>query len=225
MRDLTTLTTRLLRAPDELIDERELEALAPSLLAITALGAGIFGLVVGSYRGGVQLLYAAVKTPALLLVPVLVTLPALHALTGGSVPWRRLALGGLVGMARTAVLAAAAGPALWLLYSLTPDYHLSILAMAGTLAVCGLPGLAVVARLVPGDQRLGAFLTTTLVLGLVLAQTGWLLRPWIARPTAEVSFLRPVEADVFSSMDATQRSARGQYTGWDAKREGAVNQL
>ncbi len=225
MIQLTTLTTRLLRAPDALVDERDLERLAPALLTITALGAGTFGLVVGSYRGGVQLLYAAVKSPALLLVPVLVALPALHALTGGSVPWRRLALGGLVGMARAAVLAAAAGPALWLLYSVSPDYHLSILAMAVTLAACGLPGLAVVARLVPGKQRIAAFLTTTLVLGLVLAQTGWLLRPWIARPTAEVSFLRPIEGDVLSSITATQRSARGQYSGWDARREGAVNQF
>ena len=59
-------------------------------------------------------------------------------------------------------------------------------------------------------------------MGLTLAQTGWLLRPFVSRPTAEVTFLRPVEEDVFSALSATRRSAMGDYSeSWEASPSGA----
>ena len=57
-------------------------------------------------------------------------------------------------------------------------------------------------------------------LGVVGAQTGWLLRPFVARPRAEVSFVRPVESDVFSSLHTAFDSARGRYDGWDVRAQG-----
>jgi hypothetical protein len=47
-----------------------------------------------------------------------------------------------------------------------------------------------------------------------------LLRPFVARPRAAVAFVRPVEADVFSSLRAATSSARGRYRGWDARPAG-----
>ena len=49
-----------------------------------------------------------------------------------------------------------------------------------------------------------------------------LLRPFVVRPRAEVSFLRPVEANVFTSLASTGRSARGHYRGWDARGAGLL---
>ncbi|MCB9745540.1 MAG: hypothetical protein H6740_23375 [Alphaproteobacteria bacterium] len=223
--DLLTLTVRALREPLALAEEaaEDLSAAAPGLLAITAGGAALLGAVLGSYRGGLQLAFAALKAPALFLIPVLVTLPAMRALFAGvglELPWRRVAAAGLVGMARSATLAAAAGPLLWLFYSMQPDYHLSVMTMAGALALVGLPGLRVMAGALPsgGRGRRLALVASLGLLGLVTMQTGWLLRPFIARPTAEVSLLRVVEGDVFSAMSATSRSARGDYDeDWDAE--------
>ncbi len=232
-RSILELTTTLLRDPQILIDEgeaaprRALAELAPRLLAITCVGASLFGLVVGSYRGGVQHVYAAIKMPALLLLPVLVGLPAiraLHAACEVRCSRARLALAALAGMARTAVLAAACAPILWLLYSINLDYHRAILVMTACLLAVGLPGLTTLTRGLPrgGQQRWLASSGTVVLLGLLLAQSGWLLRPFVVRPRAETTFLRAIEADVFSSLNATYDSSKGRYRGWSARKQGFV---
>jgi hypothetical protein len=228
----------LLREPERLIGAVELDhddeplrdrlaLLAPKLVAITVGGAAIFGLVIGSYRGELQYLYAALKTPLLLLLPVLIGLPAIRAFYDAcevAVSWSRLALAALVAVARTAVLAAACGPVLWLYLSLHPDYHRAILAMAACLCLVGWPGLWTLISSLPegGRHRSLASFSSLVVLGLLLAQSGWLLRPFVVRPRAEVTFLRTVEADVFSSLASTGRSARGRYRGWEAEGAGLL---
>lgn len=228
---LLSLTAAVLRDPKALIDERpgSLSRLAPPLLTITLLGGALFGLMVGSQRGELQLLYAAVKMPVLLLAPPLIALPALHALwraAGVAVDWGRLSLAALAAMARSAVLAAALGPVLWLLYSCNLDYHLSVLLMVGTIGLAGLPGVAALVRSLPtgGELRWIAALGSALALFLAFAQTGWLLRPFIARPQAAVAFLRPVEEDIFSSLATTPNSAVGDYRGWDVRSDGVLRQ-
>lgn len=232
MLEVFSLVARVLRDPLEVVDSASdpvaLRSVAPRLLAIAAAGAAVFGAVAGSYRGGEQVVFAAVKMPFLLWIPVALTLPVVRALWAScevEVPWTRVAVAGLVAMARTAVLAAALGPVLWLLYSVRPDYHLSVLLLAGTLAVVGLPGLSVLARAMPsGGRRRGLAMAGSLfVLGLCTMQTGWLLRPFVARPTAEVAFLRPIEEDVFSSLGATTRSAVGDYSSdWEPESRGLL---
>jgi hypothetical protein len=233
--DTLTLAGVLLREPERLLgrdrdDEQtadHLALLAPRLLAITLLGAALFGMVIGSYRGELQYLYAALKTPLLLLLPVLIGLPAIRAFHDAcevEVAWSRLALAALVSVARTAVLAAACAPVLWLYLSLHPDYHRAVLAMAACLALVGLPGLLTLIAALPegGRQRPLASAASVAVLGILLAQSGWLLRPFVVRPRAEVTLLRSVEADVFSSLASTGSSARGRYPGWEAEAGGLL---
>lgn len=229
---LLALTGTLLRAPEQLThseagDGQRLAELAPRLLAIGVVGMALFGLVLGCYRGEAQYLYAALKTPALFLIPILFGLPAIRAVHGAcelQLSWSQLALAALVALARTAVLAAACGPVLWLYLSLTPDYHRAVLAMAASFALIGLPGLWTLTRCVPagGRQRPLATAASVAVLGALLAQSGWLLRPFIARPKAEVTFLRPVEADVFSSLRSTGSAAQGNYDNWTASGAGLL---
>jgi len=222
---------RLLREPRELVDDVAnpatggIAAHAPALLAATALGGALLGGVVGSHHGGLQTVYAAAKTPLLLVVPPLFALPAVEAawaLVGTPVSVRRLRAATLVGMARTAVLAAALGPFVWLWSSAGVDYHAAVMAFAGTLVLAGIPGLLTVLRALPRPAQMHRFamVGSLALLGAVFAQTGWLLRPFVARPTAEVTFLRSLEEDVFSSLLASQRSARGNYSGWETKSSG-----
>jgi hypothetical protein len=226
---LSTLVGLILRSPTSLVSEadprRMLRTVAPPLIAIAISGMALFGLVVGSYRGGLQNLYAAIKLPLLLLVPTVIALPAVRALYAAcdvEASHARLALAALVGMARTGVLAAACGPVLWLFYSVHIDYHLAILLMVGALIGVGLPGLSTIVRSLPagGRHRGFAAVTSVVLLGLVGAQTGWLLRPFVARPRAEVAFVRPIESDVFSSLRTAFDSARGHYDGWDVGSNG-----
>ncbi len=228
---LLTCATALLRDPVALIDDPDPRAalgrLAGPLLGITALGAGVFGAVVGSYRGGLQLFYAAVKMPALLLLPVVLSLPAIRAFLRASelevsAPW--VALAALAGTARAAILAAALGPVLWLYYSITPDYHAAVMAMVVGLGLAGLPGIGTVLRALPsgGSQRWLAAAGAAVILGLTTAQSGWLLRPFIARPTAEVAFLRPIESDIFSGLAHTASASVGVYSDWEAASGGLL---
>ncbi|HWB79137.1 MAG TPA: hypothetical protein VG755_29455 [Nannocystaceae bacterium] len=222
---LLRLCARVLRAPAELVDRDgrvPLAQLLPALLALIAIGGGLFGLVIGSYRGGVQHLFAAIKLPLVLLLPLLVSLPACRALylaAGVRVSYERLVFASLVGMARAALLMAAAGPALWLVYSVALDYHVAVMLMCLALAVAGGIGLVTTASLLPGGGHLRfcAHAASLAIVGIVLAQGGWLLRPFLVRPRADVAFVRPLEADVFSSMNAALDSSRGRYKGWQAK--------
>lgn len=222
--------TRLLRDPQGLVDDVAgpggLPAHAPALLGATVLGGALLGGIVGSHHGGTQTLYAAVKTPILLVLPPMLALPAVEAawsLVGTPVRSVHLRAAALVGMARMAVLAAALGPLVWLWSSGGIDYHLAVLGFAGTLMLAGIPGILTVLRALPEPAELRRFAVvgSLAVLGGVFAQTGWLLRPFVARPAAEATFLRPVEADVWSSLGATRRSARGDYYGgWDSSSRG-----
>ena len=59
--------SRLLRAPGEIAascrEDRDIRAISLTSLAAIALGAAAFGGVLGSFRGGAQIVYAAVKVP------------------------------------------------------------------------------------------------------------------------------------------------------------------
>ncbi len=222
---LLRLCAQVLRSPGELVDGSGRVALAellPALLVLVAIGGGLFGLVIGSYRGGVQHLFAAVKLPLVLLLPLVVCLPACRALylaAGVALSYERLVFASLVGMARAALLAAAAGPALWLVYSVSLDYHTAVLLLCGALALAGVVGMVTTARLLPegGQLRWCAHVGSLAIAAVVLAQGGWLLRPFLVRPRADIAFVRPLEADVFSSMNAAFDSSRGDYRGWTAR--------
>jgi hypothetical protein len=233
---ILALTGTLLRSPRELLhssgggpDRRTAAELIPALLVVVCLAAAIFGAVVGSYRGGTQYLFAAIKMPMLFALPLLVGLPAvwaLHVACAGPLRYERVVVAALVGMSRAALLAAATAPALWLAYSLHVDYHLAILLMTAVLAAAGAIGMLTMLRCLPPlpPGRWLVHLVSLGVLGAVLAQSGWLLRPFVARPRADVSFLRPIESDVFSSLRASSRSARGRYEGWDAEAGGLLGE-
>lgn len=227
-----SLVADVLRAPDRLVERHdqpaELVRLAPPLLGITAAGAAVFGLVVGTQHGGWQLLFAAAKMPVLFLAPPLLALPAAHALwraCGVDVSWRRLSVAALAAMARSAILAAALSPLLWLPFSLRVDYHLAVVLLAAAVLAVGLPGLWSFTRAVPtgGQRRWIAALGSAVVLGGVLAQTGWLLRPFVARPAGDLAFLRPVEGSIFSSLGATTDAAAGDYRDWEPERKGLLS--
>ena len=215
---LVTRAAQVLRDPAAAIEAGEADFAneLPRLLLLLVMGAAVFGAVVGGYRGGVQVVFAAVKLPLLWVLPIILVLPALRSLWGlcdVDVSYRRRVVAGVVGGARAALLAAAAGPVLWLAFGVL-GYHAAVLAFAGVLGVCGLPGLAVVARAVPagGRGRSLALVGSLGLLALATMQSGWMLRPFVVRPQSQdVVFLRGLEEDVFASLGATSKSSVGVY--------------
>lgn len=226
---LLSLIAKLLRNPQELATQEQTNQSwaqqASRLLTIAFGGFALFGIAVGSYRGGLQIVFAAIKMPFVLLVPILIALPAIRALYQAcriEIPYRQACLSAFIALARMAVLASACGPVLWFSYSLGMDYHGAILLFAGCLTLVGMPGLFSFKKLFSpgGTQRWIAHGGTIVLLGVMIAQTGWLLRPFVVRPRSQISFLRAVEANVFSSLEASMQSSQKNYRGWEAKSAG-----
>ena len=158
--------------------------LVRTALLSVLIGGAIFGGVVGSFRGDLQVVFAALKLPLVLIGALVVTAPALWALGATEArPWPLRSASSLVLVAagRAALVLAALAPLLWLAMDLCAGYHLSAALAAATLSLAGISGLVVVARGLAGMAK-GALVFSSLVFLVGLAQSGWVLRPWLVRP-------------------------------------------
>ena len=182
--------------------------LAPRLLLVTVLGGAALGAAVGVPRGALQGTFAAVKMPVMLLAPLLVAVPAVRALfglLGTDATLSRAMVAGLVGTARTAMVALALAPIVYLVPASGASYHLAVLTLAAAMLAAGVPGVRAMAASmsdapVTGLRQLVAISGTALIFGLVAAQSGWLLRPFVLQPQAEAVLLKPAEGDIFEAL-------------------------
>ncbi len=216
------LFDELLRAPkrsaERSVTGEELPAFVLSALAAIVIGAGTFGAVLATSRGGVQLLYSALKLPLALLVTLVLVVPAFHAIAGAL--GRPLAFRGVVALslaatARAALLLVAFAPLMWLALDLGVDYHDGVLLAAVCYGVAGLAALRLLLHGVGFTAR-GALIVgvAAWVVCPVGGQTAWLFRPFFGRPAQEeVPFLRHKES---SFLDAVYKSARSSAGIYDA---------
>ena len=197
---------------------RGLAALMPTFVATIAIGAALTGAALGSFRGGAQIGFAAVKLPLALLATAALCAPALTALGRGlgrpaalardlALVTMALAVGALVLVALVLVVLVARAVDL--------AYHGSILLAVGVGAVGGLAAIAVLTgglrRAAIKDAGLAAGLFA-LIFAVVGAQSAWTLRPWLVRPrTPEVPFVRSLEGSLYDAVLDTARSASGRY--------------
>lgn len=214
--------SRLLRAPGEIArdcrEERDLRAIAAVGLASIAAGAAAFGGVLGSYRGGVQIAYAAIKVPLALLFTLALCAPAFHALAATlGRPWSlRTVIGlSLAAAGRSSLVLLAFAPALWLVLDWGLGYHAAAVAAALAYGVAGLAALGVLLRgLGPGAGRALTAIGFVALFFAVGGQTSWILRPYLVRPRTEAPpFLRAREGGFADAIMTSGRSAVGIYDG------------
>jgi hypothetical protein len=212
--------TALLREPGEVAERCErsegLRKLAVTSLVCIVVGAAAFGGVVGSFRGGLQIGYSAVKLPLALLTTLVVAVPAFFALTigfGGRATFRRVAALSLAASARGALVLIGCAPVLWLAVDRGLGYHASVLLAAAMYLASGVAALGIVLRGLDGSFRA---VVTAAACGLVffgvLGQTAWMLRPFFGRPSqATVPFIRPPEGTLADALVTSGKSAAGIY--------------
>jgi len=221
----------LLREPGEVAARcrrhEGLRALSAASLACLFAGAAAFGGVVGSFRGGPQIFYSALKLPLALLATLVVVVPAFFALAigfGGKWTFRSVAALTLSAAARGALVLLAVAPILWLAVDRGLDYHASVLVAATMYAASGMAALGIVLRGLGGSVRA---LATAAVCGIVffgvLGQTAWMLRPFFGRPSqTTIPFVRAREGTFADALVTSGRSAAGFYeASQDAVDEGA----
>jgi hypothetical protein len=188
-----------------------------AILAIVA-GAAVFGAALGAHRGGVQILFAAVKLPLVILLTAAVCAPALTALNSAfgrpACIRRDLALV-LVALARGTTVIVAETPLVLLAVRFGASYHEIVLLAFGCCAAGGLTGLVLLWRglEVPGLRfGWGVCVTLLAVFTLVGAQMAWSGRPYVVRPRIQsVQFLRSVDSNILESVLTSFDSARGVY--------------
>lgn len=191
------------------------------LLCTIVLAGAALGAVLGSFRGEVQILYAAVKLPLVLLVTAALCAPALAALrvaAGGRGTLRHDALLVLATLALGALVSVAFAPALLLAMRVGLPYHKLILCTVGACALGGLTGVSLFwrgLRGAPGRATVG--LVFAMVIALVGSHAAWTLRPYLLRPrTPEPTFVRALEGSLLESLSESMRSSMGRYRRYEA---------
>jgi hypothetical protein len=222
MRSALSLVDELLRDRALFLRRIEEEAdparLARALLAAIAVGAAVFGATLGSYRGGIQILFAAIKLPAVVLFTAAICTPGLNALARvlcGAASFRReltLLLGAL---ALGCLLLAALSPVVFLAGRLDASYHQVTMIAVACCGIAGIPALLLLLRGLPrgvGHKRTAVFGVLLALLALVGTQMSWTLRPFLLRPrTVGVPFVRSIEGSFLESVRESLESARGVY--------------
>jgi hypothetical protein len=210
----------LLRSPDAIAARvRRREDLRPLVIAaLIALlvGAGTFGAVLATVRGGAQLGYSALKLPLAVLITLCLCVPAFAAIARGL--GRSIDLSGMVGLslsaaARAALVLLALAPAVWFALDRGIGYHASVLLSASCYGVAGLSALRVMASGLGKDARgIAVLLCCAAVLLPTGAQSAWMLRPFIGRPSqANVPFLRHKESSFADAVYRSTFSSVGMY--------------
>ena len=196
----------------------ELAAIMRTMIATIAVTMAIVGAALGSYRGGVQIAYAAIKLPIVLLGTAALSAPALSAIGAALGRPSRLSADLALVMAALAfgaLLLAACTPLIMVGRALELDYHRMILATVAMFSIAGLAALRMVWRAVALEAAPGwrtAVAGLCVVFALVGGQLSWALRPYLVRPrTPEAPFLRDVEGSLFDAVTGAFRSARGIY--------------
>lgn len=184
------LINRLLRSPAEVAadcrEDRDLKSLAASAIGAIFVGALLFGAAVGSWRGGPQIAFAAVKLPIVTLGTLALCVPAFYAVAAVfGRPWSLRAAVSvmLVAGARLSLVLLAAAPVLWLAINLGASYDAVKLMAAFAYALAELAALGLLLQgLGKGPGRLGTVLTFIGVFLVVGGQSAWILRPYIGTP-------------------------------------------
>ncbi|MBM4341756.1 MAG: hypothetical protein FJ100_00060 [Deltaproteobacteria bacterium] len=212
----------LLRHPDRVLTrvaaDDELAGLARAALATIAVAGAVFGGAVGAYYGGVQVVYAAVKLPLVLLATAAVSAPALTAFNcalGRPAQLRRDLALFLIALARMSLALVGAVPFLRLCELADVGYHAAVLATVTAYAGAGLVAVATLVRGLRSTARPGSSLAAVglvTVFAIAAAQLAWTARPWLLRPRAPAPvFLRALEGDLGAALEGSADSARGEF--------------
>ena len=192
-----------------------LRELARSLIIITAASAAVFGAAIGAYRGGIQVVFASVKLPLILLLTAAICAPtwsALRAAVGAPASLKVDLVRVLGGLAMVGLVLAALAPFLLVGVVVEASYHSMAIILLTCAAVGGIVGVAVLIRSRKAVAMGIPLLFFLSVFVLVGAQMSWTLRPHLVRPRSETTtFIRPLEGSLLESMSRSWSSMKGEY--------------
>ena len=177
-------------------------------LGAIVLGAAVFGGVLATPRGGLQIVYSSVKLPLAVLVTLVVTVPAFHVLSaalGRAFSFRSSVALCLAASARAALVLTALAPLVWFALDAGVPYHQGILLAVASYAVSGITAFTVLVAAVGRNARgLLILACCCAVVAPAGGQTAWMLRPYLGRPAqTRVPLLRARESSFVDAVFVT----------------------
>ncbi|MFY1688327.1 hypothetical protein [Plantactinospora sp. WMMB782] len=128
----------------QIVDERDLNALTGRMMASSAIALACYGAVLGAFHGVLMALTSAVKLPLLFLVTLAICLPTLYLFNlvfGARLSVRQAIAMVMVAITVTAMLAVAFAPISLFFLVTAPDYAFFKLLNVAILALSALVGL------------------------------------------------------------------------------------
>ena len=200
------------------LEEKRFEWLLVCAVTIV-LGCGLYGRVVGLWRGPQQALFTAVKMPLLIFLTCAgnaLLNGMLAQVLGTGLGFRQTSMAILMSFTIAALILAALSPVAWFILLNTPPltsvargtgHSITLLsdvlfiAYAGIVANRRLLGLlaAVCPTRATAQRVFWSWLAGNLFLG---AQLSWVLRPFIGTPGLAVQFLRedPLRGNIYAAV-------------------------
>jgi hypothetical protein len=180
---------------------------------------GVFALLREGRDGGLQMLASTLKVPLLFLLTLAVTFPSLYVFS--ALAGSRLGALGTLRVVLVAILVdvaalAGLGPVTAFFASCTTSYAFIKLWNVLVFTVAGVLSLGFLHRtlgrlLEPADHgsrnpAKGIVVVWSVVYGIVGAQMGWVLRPFIGYPHIGFEWFRQRESNVFENVLETIRA-------------------
>lgn len=185
---------------NDIREERDLTKHFITSVAATALFGALYGASMGTYAGGLQIVFDAIKIPMLLLVAVLVSLPTyyvLNGILGGEMSLRQMAVLFMISITVMATMMMAFLPVTLFFMLTTPERTFATYAFTVLLNVFffGIAGVTAVSYLLRGFSKIHgenkkwvpAMITGSGVLAFVGTQLAWVLRPYFHLSTAFIA--------------------------------------
>ncbi|MEM8503590.1 MAG: actin-binding WH2 domain-containing protein [Cyanobacteria bacterium P01_D01_bin.1] len=209
---------------EEVRTETKLESKIGSLLIASTFFFSVYGGILGSYGGGLQIISSAIKLPALYLITLLICVPTLYffdILFGSQLSFKQYITMALTSVSVISVLLFSFAPVVLFFLISIREYDFFLLLNVLVMAITGCVGVrlfykGMVDMAGPDgfDQKLRLKLLQGWVVlyGLVGSQLGWTLRPFVGSDSRVFQIFRPeIEGNFYSKILQTLGSMLGLY--------------
>lgn len=198
---------------DEVRSETKLESKIGSLLIASTFFFAIYGGIIGSYGGGLQIIASAIKLPALYLLTLLICVPTLYffdILFGSKLSFKQYIVMALTSVSVISVLLFSFAPVVLFFLISVQGYRFFLLLNVLVMTITGCVGVRLfykgmvdIAGPDGFDQKMRLTLLKGWVVlyGLVGSQLGWTLRPFVGSSDRTFEIFRPeVEGNFYSNV-------------------------
>jgi len=195
--------TAVLKQADLILRGEESSRDLPRLLLLVLIFGMFYGAVMGTFSASsldrlLQIVYAAIKVPFLLLLTFLISLPSffvLNTLLGLRSDFGEAVRALITTQAGLTIVLASLAPFTGLWYATSADYSVAILFNASMFAIASFTAQFLLRRLyrplIARNGRHRVLLRLWIVIYVFVGiQMGWVLRPFVGSPLAETRFFR-----------------------------------